>query len=386
MVPGSGGGRGLSPTPRVLALLHLPPPVHGLSLKNQRLVEGRVAGAVDLEVLPLRFAASLADLGRFRPGKLVAAAGVLLEQRKRLRRGTDVGYMSITTAGGGLVRDAAYMHAFRRAGVPYALHVPTLGLADGVAAIPGPVRGWVRSAVAGAAAVMALNEAHGRELARVVPAGRVRIVRNGLPDLADLPGLASPPVRRRPPATEPRVLFLSNVREAKGIFTLLEAAPQVLEAFPGARFVVAGPWEDAATERRFGAAVGRLGLGDRVEYVGPVYDAAKLDLLASVSLLAFPSHRENAPNTVLEAMRQGLPVVASRVGGIPEMVEDGRTGLLVEPGDPTALAGAIRAILRDPETAAELGRCGREKFEREYTMDRWEDDIIRLIEELHAGG
>ena len=100
-------------------------------------------------------------------------------------------------------------------------------------------------------------------------------------------------------------------------------------------------------------------------------------LLAQARLLVLPSRYENFPLSLLEAMSCAVPVVTTRVGGIPEMVADGETGLLVAPGDPEALAAALRRLVGDPALARRLGDAGRRAIETTYS---WEAVATRIVD------
>ena len=97
-------------------------------------------------------------------------------------------------------------------------------------------------------------------------------------------------------------------------------------------------------------------------------------------ILALPSLHEGLPNSLLEAMAAGLPVVASAVGGVPEQVVPGQTGLLVPPGDPQALAGALNRLLEDQQQAARMGCAGRARVERDFSLA----EMVRRTEQLYA--
>src|SRR5262249_6930231 len=109
--------------------------------------------------------------------------------------------------------------------------------------------------------------------------------------------------------------------------------------------------------------------------------------LAEADLFVLPSRSEAFPNSVIEAMAAGLPVIASAVGGLLELVDSGRTGLLVPPDDPAALARALEAVLAAPDSARAMGDGAREEISRRYSFDRmvqaFEDVYVR---QLHAGG
>src|SRR5207249_10888365 len=112
----------------------------------------------------------------------------------------------------------------------------------------------------------------------------------------------------------------------------------------------------------------RLGLEGRVVFTGVRSDVA--DVLSQVAVSVLPSLSEGVSNTVLESMAAGVPVVATRVGGIPEAIEDGETGLLVPPRNSAALAHAIGVLLEDRQLAAHLGQAGQRRMAREFRWDR----------------
>jgi len=142
----------------------------------------------------------------------------------------------------------------------------------------------------------------------------------------------------------------------KGQSVLLRAAPRILAAVPAATFVLVG---DGADRAALQALAARTRVADRVQFAGTRTDLG--DVLAALDLLVIPSLRfESVPKILVEGMATGRPIVASRVGDIPELLEDGRTGRLVPPGDPPALGDAILACLADPAAAAGLGAAARE--------------------------
>lgn len=159
------------------------------------------------------------------------------------------------------------------------------------------------------------------------------------------------------------VLMLGRFDPRKGHDVLLDAIPQVLARVPGAHFALAGPAGSPET-RRIKAIVQQrvreLGLRERVEVLDAV-DAATH--LRRATLLVLPSHSEGLPNVVLEAFAYSVPVVATAVGGIPEVVTDGDTGWIVPPGKSARLAAALVQALNDPDEARRRGERGRRRVE-----------------------
>jgi glycosyltransferase involved in cell wall biosynthesis len=365
--------------PAVLALLHLPPPVHGASTMAAQLAAGDGAGTVRLRVVPLRFARGHGDLGRASPRKAAIALGVAARQLAELIfRRPDAGYMALSTRGAPMLRDALYLRLFRLWRVPYAVHLHTLGLPDTLRDAPAPVRWWVAGALRGAARVIVLNRVHARELETLIPGGRVAEVPNGIPDLPD--AHAAGGRETGADGGRRRVLFLSNMLREKGPLELLEALPAIRAAHPSVRPTFAGDWPDPAVRQRFLARSRQLGLDPWIEVVGPVDGGARRALLDEAAVFVFPSYHptECCPLAVIEAMRQGVPVVAARQGGVPELVGD--AGVLVPPRDPDALARAVAALLADPAGALRLGTAARERFERLHRADRWERAVATVLQ------
>ena len=123
-----------------------------------------------------------------------------------------------------------------------------------------------------------------------------------------------------------------------------------------------------------------LGLSNRVFLLGERNDVPSI--LASSDVFVLPSNWEGLPYTVIEAMMAGLPVVATSVGGVPELVEDGVTGFLVPRSDPEALAEALQRLIDDPELRERMGKAGRQKAMCEFTLDRMLRETEKVYEEV----
>ena len=157
---------------------------------------------------------------------------------------------------------------------------------------------------------------------------------------------------------------LSRCEPQKGLFFLLQSAEMVCKARPNVQFLVAG---DGPLLDQLKTEATRLGLGDAVRLVGWRSDTARV--LSAMDVFCLSSLWEQAPMSLLEAMSVGLPVVATRVGGVSEMVDEGHTGLLVKPQDATALANALTVLLTDDSLRCRMGKAGRRRVEAEFAID-----------------
>jgi glycosyltransferase involved in cell wall biosynthesis len=176
--------------------------------------------------------------------------------------------------------------------------------------------------------------------------------------------------RDRPAGAGEFLLFVGVLRRGKGLDVLLDALARATTA-PPLCVVGDGP-ERAALETQ----ARELGIADRVRFVGEVADPSPY--YARARLFVFPSWAEGLSNALLEAMSYGLPVVATRIGGNVDVVEDGVTGLLVEPGRPADLAAALEHVLRDESLAQRLGAGARAVIRAEYTLERTAERYLQL--------
>jgi glycosyltransferase involved in cell wall biosynthesis len=217
---------------------------------------------------------------------------------------------------------------------------------------------WSRHRVARVIAVSEENRRTLTELYRLPPE-KVTVVHNGI-DLRPFAGPLAPPSLRRElglGSEQPLILFLGRLRPNKGYPYLLEAAPTILARFPTTHFVLAGSPEDRVAAE---AQIARLGIQGHVSILG--FRSDVVNLLYSADLFVLPSLAEGFSLAILEAMAAGVPVVATRVGGAAEIIEEGRNGFLVPPADSETLSRAIqRALDLDSASREVLRQAARER-------------------------
>jgi glycosyltransferase involved in cell wall biosynthesis len=189
-----------------------------------------------------------------------------------------------------------------------------------------------------------------------------------------------PAVKRKElglPPEGPIVGTVGRLVPIKGQVWLLKAAPLVLAEFPQACFVIIG---DGPLLGELKELTAKLGIGLRVMFLGAREDVS--ECLAALDLFVLPSLNEGMGRVLLEAMAEGCPVVATRVGGIPDIVNDGTTGLLVPPRDDRALAEAILILLRDRSRRAAYGEASRRHVDGRFDVETMVRDIERLYDEV----
>jgi glycosyltransferase involved in cell wall biosynthesis len=176
----------------------------------------------------------------------------------------------------------------------------------------------------------------------------------------------------------PVIGVVAVLRAQKALDVLVRAVGELVPEFPRLRLLLAG----AGDPSKLNALARDVGAGDNVMPIGNRGDVP--DVLAALDIAVSSSRYEGSPLAIMEYMDAGLPVVATRVGGVPDLVEHGVTGLLVEPGDHGGLAAAIGELLRDPARAKEMGERGRERRRAEFDLDVTVRRLESLYEDLLA--
>jgi glycosyltransferase involved in cell wall biosynthesis len=221
---------------------------------------------------------------------------------------------------------------------------------------------WVERRLA---AHVAVSDATARTVEKFdrLPAGSVRTIHNGI-DVVDVRPVAK--------CTDgPLIGAAARLHRAKGLDVLVRAMVQL----PGASLAILGQGDEQENLERLAA---ELGVDDRLHMLG--WQERPQDHIATFDIFAMPSRVEPFGLAIAEAMRAVLPVVASNVGGIPEVVADGETGILVPRDDVDALASALRRLLDDPNLRARMGEAGERRFAECFTLDR----MVASYEALYA--
>ncbi len=290
-----------------------------------------------------------------------------------LRRQVDVLHLQVG-GGSSFYRHVFYLILGRLAAVPVIFHWHLPGDAATATDVTGEdniLRQRVaRWALEHAACVVVLSPTWQRALARLTANTRIVTLMNPV-DCAAVRPPADPAAR-----SANLVLFLGDFSQRKGVRDLLAAAPFVLAAQPAARFAICG---GEPTAELTALAAPHL---VAIDFPGFVRGEAKLRLLQQAALLVLPSYAEGVPVAVLEAMAAGLPVVATPVGGLPDILREPANALLVPPGDVAALAQAIVRLLDDPALREDMGRRNRRQALAEHDLPAYAAKLAALYDEV----
>lgn len=292
----------------------------------------------------------------------------------------------------GLISAWYAQEASRKEKIPLVLHLHDI-LRPGF-----KLRAILRSLKGATSRVVAVSEAARRAgLDLGLPPDRVVRIYNGLnpeewsprrPWTGEEPAQPGPVrLETGTPATAPVLLSMGQLAPWKGARVFLEAASRVISAYPQARFWILGsPYQGGSAYEKLLHRLAENGLpAGAVSFLG--WRPQVADVLREADVLVQPSIRPDPlPNAVMEAMATALPVIGSNLGGIPELVVEGETGLLVPPEDSQALGRAMGKLLEDRAAREEMGQAGRRRVESHFTGQAFRQAFINLYQELCPPG
>jgi len=313
---------------------------------------------------PIEYIASHGDGSRAE--RLLTAVRALRRFGELLARERRVAVHLHTAARANFWRDLPYMLATIAVARPLLLQLHGAGFERFYDHCDSAARAVIRFVLNHAATVIVATDSR-RSWAR-------SICRNA--NAVAVPNPVTPIEVSPAPGERNMILFLGKLQQSKGIFDLLQAVAAVRATVPGVRLICAGDGERIAVARH----AERLGIADAVKFTGWVGPSGKRALLENAALLALPSYDEALPMSLLEAMSAGVPVIASPVGGIQEVVVEGVTGFLVAPGDVQTLERLLRSVLEDRALAARIGAAGRQSARLRYSPER----AVPRLEVLYA--
>jgi glycosyltransferase involved in cell wall biosynthesis len=310
-------------------------------------------------------------------GRIVSQYSRFLPALHRFR--PDIVHLH-TSQGSAWLKDTFFVLAGKTLGRRVVLHVHAASFDELYGERTRFTQRYTRAVMGLADAVIAVSTEWRGYLERIVPIDRIFAFRNCI-------AVDALPSRIPDEATAGvKALFLGSIGVRKGAIDLLEAVSRLESGGCPFELWIAGGEEKEGDLLRLRTRLEELHLEDVCRLVGEVRGAEKARLLEEADLFVLPSYHEGLPMAILEAMAAGLAVIATPVGGIPEVVREGHNGFLVAPGDVEALAERLTFLVRDRDLREVMGRRSREIAERELDVKPYVERLVSLYESLVEGG
>ncbi|MCX5895146.1 MAG: glycosyltransferase [Proteobacteria bacterium] len=210
-----------------------------------------------------------------------------------------------------------------------------------------------------------------------IPPHKITTIYNGIDNTDICPGSSVSRAQLPVPEDAKVIALIGRFHKQKGHLTLIEAVKMLLKELPACHVLFAG---EGAEEVCIRTAVEEAGLSEHIHFLGVINNVAHL--LPVIDIVVLPSLWEGLPNIVLEAMAVGLPVVASRIEGMDEVVLDGETGILFTPGDSQSLSKALRLLMHDEQMAKRMGATGRKHVKEKFQLQKTVQQTLHIYDTL----
>ncbi|MDB5121038.1 MAG: glycosyltransferase family 1 protein [Sphingobacteriales bacterium] len=362
----------------ILFILHLPPPIHGASLISTFIKESKIINQTfNAEYINLTTASSLNDIGKKNYNKLITSIKLYYKTLKSLLTNKhDLTFLSITSHGPGFYKDliVVVMLKYFNKNIIYLFN--NKGVLENSYSF---INNYLYKFVFKNTKSIVNSKFLRFDIDKYVFHDNIYVCANGIP-LANRE--VEDNLEEKGERNLVKLLFLSNMMIEKGVYVLL-AACEILHR-NGCNFEChfVGDWSDI-TKKEFNSKKNEAGLGHCVFAHGKKYGEEKYHYLHDSDLFVFPTyyHNECFPLVLLEAMQFGLPIISTNEGGIRDIIEDGKTGYLVEKKDASSLAEKIEFLIKRPEIRRHMALLAKKRFTEEFTLRIFETNLIKILNE-----
>ena len=358
--------------PSILFIMHMPPPVHGAAMMGKYIHDSKLVNETfDCHYINLTTATSLQDIGKGGIGKLWKFVKLLcLIVKTLLAVKPQLVYVTPNACGGAFYKDFVVVQLIKTMGYKVVVHYHNKGVAT-------RQDRWLddklyRRFFKGIKVIL-LAEVLYADVEKYVKREDVFICPNGIPETLT----AEPSAERHNPV--PRLLFLSNLLESKGVIVLLDALKILKDK--GYSFICdfVGGETAEIDATRFEREVEQRGLNTVAIYNGKKYGDEKKEYFEKADAFVLPSFNEAFPLVNIEAMEFKLPVIATNVGGVAAEVKNGENGLICETRKPKSLADCIERLFGDEKLRQAMGEDGYKKFKEQFTVQAFEKNITSCL-------
>ncbi len=361
---------------RILFILNLPPPIHGAALMGKIIKESvKINATFKCKYIKLSLSNGINEVGKKVLKKIPRYLNIYLQViHSLLSYKTQIVYITLNAKGWGFYKDiplVLLIKCWPKAKIVYHFH--NKGVNEQSERLLDHL---LYKLVFKNSSAILLSKHLYPDVQKYFPIQNVNYCANGIPDEA------GNYVRLLKNAGKtPHILFLSNYLETKGIYVLLEALKLLEDAKLTFECTFAGNEADI-TRADIEAVVSQLKLKSKINILGAKYGEQKTKLLTDADIFVLPSYDECFSLVILEAMQFSLPVVSTFEGAIPEIIDEGNTGLLALKYSASSLATQIETLIKNPKLRIQMGEAGRLKYEKHYTITHFEDKLLSILNKL----
>jgi glycosyltransferase involved in cell wall biosynthesis len=358
---------------KILYFVQLPPPRHGVSILNEIICESSVINdGLCQNILPIRFTSNHQDLNKINIKKLFALLMLILRLFWRLLSyRPDIVYFTLTPSGVGFLRDLLFVSVFKIFRVKVMYHLHGVGIAKSILKRPF-LKKLYRYTFRNSTIVH-------------LSAGLLKTeIIDHFPEFKEnsyslVNGVDSYKVTEVYSNNSNNILFLSNLKRSKGVFDLLKIFKKIHTEFPNAHLNIAGGSTSKQVDIEIVDTIESLGLTKNITLHGFVDGAFKHELLSQADLFLHPTHDDALPLVLLEAMKYGVPIIATDIGAISEIVCNGENGFVFACGDCSAMAGKSIELLHSPQDCTDISQNSRKLFKEKYSLDIFQKNFKFIL-------
>lgn len=358
--------------PNVVFILHLPPPVHGAAMMGKYIHDSKLINeCINGNYINLTLAKDMQDIGKGGLRKLCDFIKQLAHIRSEVKRlKPDLCYVTPNAKGGAFYKDFIVVMMLKGLGQKVVAHYHNKGVAtkQDKALDNFLYRHFFKNLK-----VILLADELYPDVCKYVKKEDVYICPNGIP------------MQEKRPAKMAHegfnILFLSNMMVAKGVWDLVDACKTLKEKGRNLKCHFVGKWSNI-TETEFKKKIHEYGLDNMVCAHGAKYGHEKDVFFQNSDCFILPTHNECFPLVLIEAMEQSTVCIASDEGGIKAIIDENKTGFVVEKKNNSLLAEKIEYLIDNPKICEDMGKAGRIKFEKEFTIEKFENNLKNILLEI----
>lgn len=359
---------------RILFVMHMPPPVHGASMMGKYIHDSKIInGTFDCSYLNLTLAKSLQDIGKGGIRKFWDFCKQLYKIRKVvIRNNPNLCYVTPNAKGGAFYKDFFVVMMLKTMGKKVVVHYHNKGVATKQDKC---VDNFLYKCFFKGLKIILLAEPLYQDICNYVNRNDVYICPNGIP--------AQKQVLPKIEHKGFDILFLSNMMEEKGVWDLLEACKILKDKKKDFHCHFVGKWSDIS-ENVFNDWIINQNLEDVVTAYGARYGEDKNEFFQKADVFVFPTYYNNEcfPLVLLEAMEQSIACISTNEGGISAIINEAKTGYVIDKRNPPMLAERIEYLIDHPDICRAMGTAGKEKFAREFTLECFEYKIKNIFQDI----